>query len=154
MTIIYVDADACPVVQDVVELAGGREVVIVHNRHHEINVDAENVTVRQSGDRADAADHFIYNNLEADDVVITDDLGLATLVLGRGGHVLRFRGDRPTKNDIDLRLDIREAARRERARTNRVSGPPEFTEQDRSKFRDRLRELLDELDRDPPSAGE
>ncbi|MFB6347151.1 MAG: DUF188 domain-containing protein, partial [bacterium] len=142
-TTVYVDADACPVVDDVVELVDESRIVIVHNRHHNINVEAENVTVRQSGDRADAADHYIYNHLDAGDIVITDDLGLAGLVLGRDGRVLRFRGDRPTKDDIDLRLAIREAARRERQKSRRVSGPPEFTEEDRDSFRQGLIKLLD-----------
>lgn len=140
---IYVDADACPVVEDVIELAGDREIVLVHNRHHDLESDAENVSVVQSGDRADAADHYIYNNLSEGDIVITDDLGLAGLVLGRGGEVLRFRGDRPTRDDIDLRLAIREAARRARARSDRVSGPPEFTSEDRDKFRRCFKDLLE-----------
>lgn len=143
---VYVDADACPVVDDVIDLVDDREIVVVHNRHHEINVEAANVTVRQSGDRADAADHYIYNQMNEDDIVVTDDLGLAGLVLGRGGHVIRFRGDRPTKDDIDLRLAIREAARRERQKSNRVSGPPEFTQEDRDAFRHELTNLLNEMD--------
>lgn len=143
---IYVDADACPVTRDVIELAGDRDVVVVHNRHHEIDVNADNVTVKQSGDRADAADHFIYNEMTEGDIVVTDDLGLAGLALGRGGHVVRFRGDRPTRDDIDMRLAIREAARRERQKSNRVSGPPEFTEDDRESFRYQFEELLEEID--------
>jgi len=141
---ILVDADACPVVQDVVELAeeAGREVVLVHNRHHEMAQDHDHVDVHETGDRSDAADHYIYNNASEEDVVVTDDLGLATLILSRGATVVRFRGDQPTREDIEMRLAMREASRRERTRNNRVSGPSKFTKQDRSRFRRTFRETL------------
>lgn len=141
---VFVDADACPVVPDVIELAdeAGREVVIVHNRHHEMNQNYNHVEVHETGDRSDAADHYIYNNTSPEDVVVTDDLGLATLILSRGATVVRFRGDQPTREDIEMRLAMREASRRERAKNNRVSGPSEYTESDRSHFRRTFRETL------------
>jgi uncharacterized protein YaiI (UPF0178 family) len=142
--VIFVDGDACPVVQDVVELArqADRDVVLVHNRHHEMADGPDHVEVHETGDRSDAADHYIYNNASPEDVVVTDDLGLATLILSRGADVVRFRGDQPTREDIEMRLAMREASRRERAKNNRVSGPPEFTESDRRSFRRTLRRTL------------
>lgn len=141
---IFVDADACPVVTETVELARqvSLPVVVVHNRHHEITLNEDHVTVKESGDRSDAADHYIFNNLTEDDLVVTDDLGLAALVLSRGADVIRFRGDRPTRDDIEMRLAMREASRRERAKKNRVTGPSEFTEEDRRRFRFGLKKIL------------
>lgn len=141
---IFVDADACPVVRETVDLAreASLPVVVVHNRHHEIALDEEHVTVKESGDRSDAADHYIFNNLTEQDLVVTDDLGLAALVLSRGADVIRFRGDRPTRDDIEMRLAMREASRRERAKKNRVTGPSEYTERDRRRFREVLKEYL------------
>ncbi len=143
--VLYVDADACPVVQVVIELAAeaGREVTLVHNRHHEMAQDYDHVDVHETGDRSDAADHYIYNNVSEEDVVITDDLGLATLILSRGAEVVRFRGDQPTRDDIEMRLAMREASRRERAKKNRVSGPSKYTDSDRQRFRRALQEILD-----------
>lgn len=142
---IYVDADSCPVVDEVIELAGRAQlkVTIVHNRHHELDKNHDHVELKETGDRSDAADHFIYNNLNPDDIVITDDLGLATLVLGKDAEVIRFRGSRPTRDDIDMRLAMREASRRERQRSSRVTGPPEFTKSDRESFKKSLADLLD-----------
>ena len=141
---IFVDADACPVVSETVDLArqASLSVVVVHNRHHEIERNEEHVTVKESGDRSDAADHYIFNNLTEDDLVVTDDLGLAALVLSRGADVIRFRVDRPTRDDIEMRLAMREASRRERAKKNRVTGPSEFTEKDRRRFRHVLGDYL------------
>jgi uncharacterized protein YaiI (UPF0178 family) len=142
---IYVDGDACPVVQETVEVAGerGLKVIIAHSRHHNLSTGHEHVEIHETGDRQDAADHFIFNNIDSGDVVVTDDLGLATLVLGRGVDVIRFRGDRPSQDDIEMRLSMREASRRERAKSNRVSGPPEFTDRDRRRFVEGLKNLLD-----------
>ncbi len=140
---VYVDADACPVTEIILEEASDREIWMVHNRHHDISVDRKNVFVKETGDRADAADHWIANRLEEGDLVITDDLGLATLVVGRGARVLRFRGDRVTNETIDLKLAMRDAAARHRKKPGtRGGGPPALTEQDRTRFRRRLRDLL------------
>lgn len=139
---VYVDADACPVVDEVIEIVGDRSIEIVHNRHHEHSFKQSNVDTHETGDRSDAADHYIYNNMDPDDLVVTDDLGLAALVLGKGGHVIRFRGDRPTQENIELKLSLRDAAARERRKSNRVKGPPEFTESDRESFCDALRSFI------------
>lgn len=143
---IFVDADACPVVNNTIELAAREtvEVIVVHNRHHEMVLDYDHVTTHETGDRSDAADHYIYNNLSDDDLVVTDDLGLAAMVLGRGAEVLRFRGDRPTRDDIEMRLSMREASRRERQKSNRVSGPSEYTQADRERFINELESILGE----------
>jgi uncharacterized protein YaiI (UPF0178 family) len=143
---LYVDGDACPVIQETISIAGDRglKVVIAHSRHHDLNYDRDYVEIHETGDRQDAADHYIFNHVESDDVVVTDDLGLATLVLGRGVDVIRFRGDRPSQDDIEMRLSMREASRRERAKKNRVSGPSKFTERDRQRYVEGLKRLLDE----------
>jgi hypothetical protein len=145
---VFVDGDACPVTQEVIDLTEAAElpVRVVHSRHHEISYDYDHVKVIETGDRSDAADHEIFNNVSDGDVVVTDDLGLTALVLNRGAEVIRFRGGRPSEDDIDMRLAMREASRRERQRTGRGSGPPKFTEEDRERFRRNFRAILSEID--------
>lgn len=150
---IYVDADACPVTRDVIDRSRGHRVVLVHNRHHVVESDRSNVETHETGDRSDAADHYIYNHVEPGDVVVTDDLGLASLVLGKGAHVVRFRGDRPTDETIELKLILRHEAHKARQRNERTRGPSEYTPQDRDRFRRRFEELLDELSGDSKGAG-
>ncbi len=142
---IYVDGDACPVINETVRLArrAGTVVVIAHSRHHEISCNEEHVQICETGDRPDAVDHFIFNEVSPNDVVVTDDLGLATLALSQDAKVVRFRGDRPSREDIEIRLSMREANRRERSRKQRVGGPSEFTDRDRDRYVESLERLLD-----------
>ncbi len=136
------DADACPVIDDIVELAPESEIHLVHNQHHFINSTADNVTIHLTGDGPDQADHLIYNLSQPGDLVVTDDLGLAALALGGGRDVLRFRGDKPTNQNIDAVLEIRHAAARHRKAGNYQRGPARFSEEDRIKFRKGLKKLL------------
>lgn len=140
---IFVDADGCPVLDDVLELADDIPVHIVHNRHHQIDIDSETVTTYETGDRPDQADHYIYNHLTPGDLVVTDDLGLAGLVLGRGAVVIRFRGDVVTNNEIDQRLSMRHAAAKARRDRGHGKGPPPFTEKNRKIFRKIFRSMVE-----------
>lgn len=141
---IYVDADACPVVDEVVDNSRDLPVVLVHNPHHELDVEAENVSHKMTGDRRDQADHYIYNHLEPGDLVVTDDLGLAALALSREADVIRFRGDRPDPDAVDLSLAMRHEASRQRRASRRVSGPSAFSPEDRQRFLKRFREWVEE----------
>ncbi|MGM0381303.1 MAG: DUF188 domain-containing protein [bacterium] len=141
-TEIYVDADACPVVEDVLELADNYRVHLVCNRHHELNVEGDNVQIHRSTDRQDGADHYIYNHSSPGDIVVTDDLGLAALALGGRREVIRFRGDRPDNDDIHWRLQLRHAAGQARRAGKKTSGPSKFTESDHDKFRKSFKKLL------------
>jgi len=145
---IFVDADGCPVIDDIVEIASEHTINIIHNRHHQINLDQSNVRKHETGDRPDEVDHYIYNNLESGDIVITDDLGLAALVLGRNARAIRFRGEIVNQDDIEYRLSLRHytaKARRKQDYSN--AGPPSFSAEDRSRFRHKLKELLHGLEK-------
>lgn len=144
MPTIFVDADACPVVDDVVEIAGERPVRLVHNAHHRHERSEHNVECWVTGDRQDQADHMIHRRSEPGDVIVTDDLGLAALVLARGCRVVRFRGGRPNEDTIEHQLAMRHHAARQRRSGRRMSGPPAFTEKDRARFRRALRDCLEE----------
>jgi len=144
---VYVDADACPVVDDVIELTHPERVVLVHNRHHRHERPEDHVRTRETGDRRDAADHFIHRQVEPGDVVVTDDLGLAALVLPRGAAVIRFRGDRVRDEDVAGRLAMRHHAGKQRRAGRRTRGPSAFEPRDRRRFRRTLRRVLDGEDR-------
>ncbi|MFB6355507.1 MAG: DUF188 domain-containing protein [bacterium] len=140
---VFVDGDACPVLQETIDTVKSSPVIVVHNRHHDISMDSQpNVQVHETGDRSDRVDFYIYNRCASGDIVITDDLGLASLVLSRGATVLRFRGDVVEEDEIDQRLMMRHEASRQRRKTGRQSGPPALTEEDRNQFRNQLKQLL------------
>lgn len=88
---IIIDADACPVVDITVNMAKERGLpcIIVCDNTHTIEKDGAKTIVVDKG--ADSADCRIANLTEIGDVVITQDYGLAALVLGKGAKALRVK---------------------------------------------------------------
>ncbi len=104
---IWIDADGCPVVAAAARIASNYnlEAVIVKNHAHEIQSDtAKVVTVDKS---RDSADFYIANHIQAGDLVITQDNGLAAMVLAKRGLCLNQNGIRISDENIDLLLDRR-----------------------------------------------
>ncbi|NLL70824.1 MAG: YaiI/YqxD family protein [Epulopiscium sp.] len=104
---IIVDADGCPVVELAISIAKEHslDIVIVKNYCHEIIDDyATIITVDLSRDRAD---FYIVNNIEKGDVVITQDYGLAAMVLAKEGLCINQNGLIISSNNIDILLGRR-----------------------------------------------
>ncbi len=96
MSTLFVDADACPVTREAITIARahGMSVVLVANTNqsfarYEGRSGVETVTV---GTGRDSADFAIIERLGAEDVVVTQDIGLAAMVLGRGAGAISPRG--------------------------------------------------------------
>lgn len=150
MTTLFIDADACPVTRDAISIARARGVgvVLVGNTTQDFSrytsrsgVDAVTVSTGR-----DAADFAIVERLSPGDVVVTQDIGVAAMVLGRGAHAIGVRGRRYTLATIDMDLAVRHAEQTERRRGGRVrGGPRKFEEEDREHFRDVLERIFDEL---------
>ncbi|MBK5251722.1 MAG: DUF188 domain-containing protein [Peptostreptococcaceae bacterium] len=89
---IFIDADGCPVVSLSVKMAAlrGMDAFIVKNYSHEIeNAYATVITVDKS---LDSADYYIANHIKLGDIVVTQDYGLAAMVLSRGGKCITQNG--------------------------------------------------------------
>ena len=161
---LYIDADACPVTREALACARRARVpvVIVGNttqnlaRHiraddprdvaHARGRDAAHggfwVEVLDVSVGADSADFAIVERLQPGDVVVTQDIGLASMVLGRGAAAIGVRGRVYTKATIDMDLFIRHEEKRVRRAGGRTHGPAAFTNEDRERFRRTLAELL------------
>src|SRR5581483_1806999 len=89
MTDIYVDADACPVKEEVYSVARrfGLKVLVVANARMRVSEDA-NVELVLVGDQLDAADDWIVERVTAKDIVISADILLAARCLEKGAAVL------------------------------------------------------------------
>ena len=104
---IYVDADGCPVVNIGINIAKkyDLEIIIVKNFAHEIHDSyATIVSVDISND---SADFYIVNKIEKNDIVITQDYGLATLCLSKRAIAINQNGLIFTKDNIDGLLNRR-----------------------------------------------
>lgn len=139
---IYVDADACPVVETVLRL--GRRyrcpVVLVADTAHRIQrPGAECVTVDQG---RDAADLYLANHLAPGDILVTQDYGLAALALARGGRPLHQDGIRYTAQNIDGLLLARHLSQKARRAGKHTRGPARRTAAQDQAFARALEELL------------
>jgi len=152
MPTLFIDADACPVTRDAISVAraGGLHVVVVANVTQNLDRYAtrSGVEAVRVSSGADAVDFAIVERLEAGDAVVTQDIGLAAMVLGRGARAISPRGRIFHLATIDAELAVRHAEAKLRRSGGRHGGPSAFTEADREHFRDRLEWLL----RQPPEA--
>lgn len=146
VTTLFIDADACPVTREALTIARRRKVpaVLVANATQNLSRYAGRPgveAVEVSGGR-DAADFAIVERLSAGDVVVTQDIGLAAMVLGRGAAAISPRGRRYSIATIDMELAVRHAEQRHRRAGGRTRGPSAFEEEDRERFAAVLESVL------------
>ncbi len=140
---IYVDADACPVKDEVVRVATrhGLKVTFVANFGLRPSRDPmiENVVVPQG---ADAADDWIVEHASAGDVVVTADIPLAGRSLAKGATALGPTGKLFTKSSIGMALAMRELNQHLRETGESRGLNAGFTAKDRSAFLQALDEAV------------
>lgn len=137
MTAIYVDADACPVRDEVYRVASRLRIAVfvVHNGSRPIRPpDLPNVHMAIVGDSADAADDWIAARIGCGDVCVTADIPLAARCLQLGARVVSPTGKPLTQANIGNALAGRELARHLRELGVAGGGPAPLTRADRSRF--------------------
>jgi uncharacterized protein len=135
MTTIYVDADACPVKDEIYRVAKRYEtpVILVANSWMR-TPDSPLIHLEQVGDGFDEADLWIVDEAEAKDIVITTDIPLADLALKKGAFVLSPTGRVFTEESIGDAMAKREVASQLREHGLMSGGPAPFGPKDRSQF--------------------
>ena len=143
MTILYVDADACPVKDEAVKVA---------RRHGVVTRMVSDGGIRPSQDPlvemvfvaegADAADDWIAERIGPGDICITSDIPLAARCLEAGGAAMRPNGRAFTTESIGAALADRELMQTLRESGQITGGPRPFSKADRSAFLDRLETLM------------
>ncbi len=145
---ILVDADACPVKEEVYRVAFRTQVPvrIVSNSYMRIPIDplVEQVVVDS---KFDAADDYIAGQADALAVVVTADIPLADRCLKAKATVIAPNGKPFTQSSIGTALATRAIMQDLRAGGDIVGGPPPFTKADRSRFLQALDEALVRLAR-------
>lgn len=146
MSTVFIDADACPVTREAISAsrAAGAGVVLVGNETQNLSrhTTRSGVEVVQVSAGRDAADFAIVERLSAADVVVTQDIGLAAMALGRGARALSPRGRAFSLATIDAELAVRHAEARLRRAGGRHRGPSPFEEEDREHFAEVLARML------------
>lgn len=148
MTTILVDADSCPVKDEVcrVGLRYGLAVRLVANQSLPVPERGDVQAVLVS-DRFDAADDWIVEHVRPDDIVITGDILLAARCLEAGARALGPRGRGFDGASIGEALAAREAAATLREMGLDTGGPPAFADRDRSRFLQALDTLVNAVRR-------
>ena len=133
---ILVDADACPVKEEVYRVAFRYQIPvrIVANSWMRIPVDPLVRQIVVDDRRADAADDWIAEDADALAIVITADIPLAGRALKAGAAVLAPNGKPFTDSSIGSALATRAIMQDLRAGGDIVGGPPPFAKADRSRF--------------------
>ncbi|URN94308.1 MAG: YaiI/YqxD family protein [Candidatus Pristimantibacillus lignocellulolyticus] len=140
---IIVDGDACPVKTEIIETARKFQtsVCMVASFDHRLP-DVEDVEMIQV-DRSDqSADMYIANYVKRGDLVITQDFGLACIVMAKHAITISFRGEQYTDDNIDYLLERRAESAKRRRQGMRSKGPKPFSDEDRKRFQQKLTKLL------------
>ena len=136
---IYVDADACPVKDEVLRVAE-RHGLVVHVVGNSWMRLSEGPLVRRAvvPNTPDAADDWIAERAGSGDVVITSDIPLAARCVAKGAKVVRPNGKPLDEASISMAVAVRDLHTHLREIGEITRGPAAFTKQDRSRFLDVL----------------
>lgn len=148
---LWIDADACPKdIRKIVVKASKRlnvPLFFVANKQIPTKKD-DAVTMVTVSKGFDEADERIIEELEANDVVVTDDVPLAAQVVAKGGFAITPRGNLLTDDNIHERLATRNLLQELRSTGIPLSGPAPFNETDKRKFANTIDSLLTKLIRE------
>lgn len=141
---IYIDADACPVV-DIAEKVAAKytiPVTLLCDTNHILHSDYSEVIVVDSG--ADAVDFKLISLCAKEDIVVTQDYGVAAMALGKGCSAIHQSGKWYTNENIDQMLLSRHLNKKARrsSHKNHLKGPKKRTQKDNTHFESSFEQLI------------
>ena len=141
---IFVDADACPVVRIVEEVAEQYrvDVTLLCDTNHILTSDYSEVIV--VGEGADAVDYKLISICHKGDIVVSQDYGVAAMALGKGAYAIHQSGKWYTNENIDQMLMERHLNKKARrgSHKNHLKGPKKGTEEDDKRFAQSFEKLV------------
>ncbi len=152
---IFVDADACPVKQEVYRVAGRYDLAVTLVANSWMRVPKEGrIALEVVEDSFDAADDWIVEHVQPSDIVVTADIPLASRCLKKGARVIGSTGKPFTDNNIGQAVATRDLLSELRGAGEITGGPPPIKKRDRSRFLQQLDEVIQSIRRQKPdSAG-
>jgi uncharacterized protein YaiI (UPF0178 family) len=148
---IFVDADACPVKQEVYRVARRYhlDVTLVANSWMRVPNEGR-ISLEVVEDGFEAADDWIVEHVQPHDIVVTGDIPLASRCLKKGAHVIGLTGKPFTENNIGQALATRNLLSELRSAGEITGGPPPLKKLDRSRFLQQLDEVIQSILRQNP----
>jgi uncharacterized protein YaiI (UPF0178 family) len=145
---ILVDADACPVKEIIVRMAKRRNipVTMVIDTSHELDDGYSTIITVDKG--SDSADYAIAGMVTGRDVVVTQDYGLAAMILAKGASAIDQNGMVYTNENIDSLLERRYIGQKIRRGGGSTKGPKKRTIDDDERFEAVFGKVLEGKDRE------
>lgn len=144
---ILVDADACPVVRQVEKVAKRYNIptVLLCDTSHIMNTTYSEVKIIGSG--ADAVDFALVNMCHKGDIAVTQDYGVAAMVLSKGGYCIHQSGKIFSDDNIGGLLMDRHLAKKSRMSKskNHLKGPKKRTPADDERFEASFESLIKKI---------
>ena len=141
---ILVDADACPVIRIVERIAKdeGVPVTLLCDTNHVLHSEYSQIKIIGAG--ADAVDFVLVSVCKTGDVVVTQDYGVAAMVLGKGAYGIHQSGKWYTNENIDQMLMERHLAKEERRKSGKhhIKGPSKRCKEDGERFENSFQKLI------------
>ena len=141
---IFVDADACPVV-DIVEIIAEKyniKTTLLCDTNHVLYSDYSEVIVVGAG--ADAVDYKLISLCHRGDIVVSQDYGVAAMALSKGAYSIHQSGRWYTDENIDRMLMERHLNKKARRspHKNHIKGPKKRTEEDDERFAQSFEKMI------------
>jgi uncharacterized protein YaiI (UPF0178 family) len=146
---IYIDADACPVKEEVYKVAGrySVNVCVVANSRMKTPLDGR-VTLKMVPGGFDGTDDWIADQAGPGDIVVTSDIPLAARCIRSGARVLGTRGEEFTEAGIGDALAMRALKDHLRQTGEITGGPAPMDRKSRSRFLSTLDEIINAVGRE------
>ena len=149
---IFVDADACPVKQEVYRVAGRFHLHVTLVANARMRVPHEPwIALQVVDDGPDVADDWIVEHVQPCDIVVTADIPLAHRCLEKGARVIGPTGKPFTVDNIGQSLATRNLLSELRDAGEMTGGPPPLKKRDRSRFLQQFDEVIQSIRRQQKS---
>lgn len=138
---ILIDGDGCPVIDLTIKIAKkfNIDVIIMCDTSHVFNKEGVKTMVFSKG--ADSVDFALINTVQKEDIVITQDYGLAAMAINKASYVINQNGLIYTDDNIDTLLYSRHISKKIRKSGGRVKGPKKRSNEDNINFEKTLTEI-------------
>jgi uncharacterized protein YaiI (UPF0178 family) len=148
---IFVDADACPVKQEVYRVANRYRLDVTLVANSWMRVPNERwIALEVVEGEFDAADDWIVEHVQPHDIVVTADIPLASRCLKEGAVVIGPTGRPFTEDNIGQAVATRDLLSDLRGAGEITGGPPPLKKRDRSLFLQQLDQVIQSIRREHP----
>jgi len=140
---IIIDGDACPGISIIEKIAKKYEIptILYCDINHFISSDYMEVKIVDSGFQS--VDMYIMNESKKDDIVISQDYGVAAICLSKNSKVINPKGYIYTEKNIDRLLEERHISSKVRKAGGRTNGPKKRSSEDDERLRNNLIKLIE-----------